>query len=207
MAYNKYVYSKIPKNKKVLDLGCNTGLLGERLKKNKNCIVYGADYSKEAIKIAKKRLDKAIVCDLEKYIPFMSEKFDIIILADILEHLRYPHELIERIKIILKKEGFIVACIPNIANINIRFHLFFGNWDYKCAGILDRTHFRFFTKKTMKKLFKNTGYKIIEIDSTQGFQFFCLYYLTFLKRIRERLCKIYPPLFANQFIIIAKKNQ
>jgi len=87
--YNKYIYDKIPKNKKVLDLGCNTGLLGKALTKNKKCVVWGADYSEEAIKIAKTKLNKATVCDLEKEVPFKNEKFDIIVLGDILEHLKY----------------------------------------------------------------------------------------------------------------------
>ncbi|MBT4258075.1 class I SAM-dependent methyltransferase [archaeon] len=205
--YNKYVYSKINKNKKVLDLGCNTGLLGEALKKNKNCIVYGADYSKEAIILAKKRLDYSVVCNLEKEVPFESEKFDVIVLADILEHLKDPENLLNKIKNLLKKEGVIISCIPNVANINIRFQLLFGKWDYKKSGILDKTHLRFFTKKTMKLLFENKGYKIIKIDSTPGFEFFCLYHFKILKRIKENLCNIYPSLFANQFIILSKKNQ
>jgi 2-polyprenyl-3-methyl-5-hydroxy-6-metoxy-1,4-benzoquinol methylase len=204
--YNKYVYNKIPKNKKVLDLGCNTGLLGEALIKNKECIVYGADYSNEAIKIAKTKLNKAVVCDLEKSIPFKNEQFDAIVLADILEHLRYPEELLKKIKILLKEKGVIIASIPNVANIHIRFHLLFGNWNYKKSGILDRTHLRFFTEKTIKKLFLDSNYEILEIDSTPGFSFFVLRHFEILKKIKEKLCKMYPKLFATQFIIIAKAN-
>lgn len=204
--YNRWVYNKIPENKKVLDLGCNTGLLGEVLIKNKKCIVYGADYSEKAIKIAKNKLNKAVVCDLEKDIPFENEKFDIIVLADILEHLKYPEELLKKIKVLLKEDGIIITSIPNVANIHIRFHLLFGNWNYKKSGILDQTHLKFFTEKTIKKLFLNSDYKILDIDSTPGFSFIVFRHFKILKKIREKLCKIYPKLFALQFIIIAKSN-
>jgi 2-polyprenyl-3-methyl-5-hydroxy-6-metoxy-1,4-benzoquinol methylase len=149
--YNPYVYREIPPNKKILDLGCNTGLLGEALIKNKGCRVYGADYSKEAIKIARKKLNKVVLCDLEKDIPFKKEKFDIIILADIIEHLRYPEDFVLKLKPLLNKDGILIACIPNIANITIRIKLLMGKWDYKKGGILDRTHMRFFTKKNYEE--------------------------------------------------------
>ena len=204
--YNKYIYEKIPKNKKILDIGCNTGLLGEALKKNKQCEVWGADYSREAIKLAKKRLDKTIVCDFEKEIPFKKEKFDIIILADILEHLKNPEDLLLKIKKLLNSGGIILASIPNVANIYVRFNLLFGKWDYKNSGILDKTHLKFFTKKTMIKLFVESGYKINGIDSTPGFDFLILKHFKFLIALKEKLCKTHPKLFSTQFIISAKNN-
>jgi len=93
-----------------------------------------------------------------------------------------------------------------VANIHIRFKLLFGNWDYETSGILDRTHLRFFTKKTVKKLFKSTEYKIIKIDSTPGFNFLVLRHFEILKKIKNKLCSLYPKLFATQFIVIAKSN-
>jgi len=203
---NHYIFSKIPKDKKVLDLGCNTGLLGKKLIEEKNCIVYGVDYSKEAIKIAKKNLIKAEIGDLEKEIPFKGEKFDRIILADIIEHLKYPEELLIKLKDFLKKDGEIIASIPNVANISIRLGLLFGNWNYKKTGILDKTHLRFFTKKTIKELFYNSGYKIIKLSSTPGFDFIVLRHFKILIYLRDKLCKIYPKLFALQFIVVAKNK-
>src|SRR4030042_230941 len=203
---NELIYKLIPKNKKILDVGCNTGNLGEKLIKEKNCEVWGIDYSKEAIKLAKKRLTQTKVFDLETYkIPFPKEKFDIIIFADVLEHLRYPEEILKKFSNMLNESGLVFTSIPNIANIKIRFNLLLGKWDYQEEGILDKTHLRFFTKKTIRSLFRNSGYRIIEMDSTPGFKFFVLRYFKFLLKIQETLCKIYPKLFALQFIVIAKK--
>lgn len=204
---NQSIYSLVPTNKKILDVGCNTGNLGEKLIKEKNCIVYGLDYSKKAIEIAKRRLNKAIVFDLETYkIPFKNEKFDIIIFADVLEHLRYPEVILKKYSQLLNKNSLIIASVPNVANINIRLGLLFGNWNYQKGGILDRTHLRFFTEETMKRLFVDNGYRIIDIDSTPGFNFLILRYFKLLKILKERLCKINPKLFSTQFIIVAKKK-
>ena len=206
---NSYICKYVINNKKILDIGCNTGSLGEKLIKEKNCIVYGIDCSKKAIEIAKRRLNKAIVFDLETYkLPFKNEKFDIIIFGDVLEHSRYPEEIMREYAKLLNKRGLVIASIPNVANIEIRFKLLFGNWNYEEEGILDKTHLRFFTNKTIVRMFKESGYKILKIDSSPGFSFLFLKYLGSLKKIREILCKIYPKLFALQFIVIAElKNE
>jgi len=203
---NPYLYKLIPKNKKVLEVGCNTGNLGHSLILKKNCKVYGLDYSKKAIDIAKTRLTKAIVFDLETYkIPFEKETFDIIIFGDVLEHIRYPEIILTKFKKLLKKDGLVIASIPNVANINIRWNLFWGNWNYKSWVVLDHTHMRFFTKKTIKQLFNNQNYKIIKINSTPGANFIFLRHFKPLIKIKDIICKIYPRLLALQFIVIAKK--
>jgi len=204
--YNLHIYKLISKNKKILEVGCNTGNLGHNLIKNKGCIVYGLDYSKKAINIAKTRLTKAIVFDLETYkTPFKNETFDIIIFGDVLEHIRYPEIVLSKFKKLLTKDSIIIASIPNVANINIRLQLLFGNFNYKPSGILDQTHLRFFTKKSVKKMFTKQNYKIIKIDSTPGFNFIILRHFKLLIKIKKIICKMYSKLFALQFIVIAKK--
>ncbi len=196
-SFNEYIYNLVPDNKKVLDVGCNTGNLGYQLIKRKNCVVYGIDYSVNSIKKAKTKLTKAEVFELENYkVPFEKEKFDVIIFADVLEHIRYPERTIADFKKILKDDGIIIASIPNVANINIRWNLFWGNWNYKDWGILDKTHMRFFTKKTIKQLFNDQNYKIIKITSTPGANFIFLRYFKILIKIKNIICKIYPKLFA-----------
>jgi len=206
--YNNYLYTLIPENKKVLDVGCNTGYLGEKLIKDKKCTVYGIDYSKNAIDVAKKKLNYAKVFDLETYtLPFPNDKFDVIIFGDVLEHVRQPEKVLLLFKKMLNKDGIIISSIPNVANINVRLSLLFGNWNYQQWGILDQTHLRFFTKKSIKKLFTENNYEIIDIHSTPGFHFIVLRYFKILKYIAKMLCKVYPKLFALQFIIIARSKK
>lgn len=203
--YNNEVYRLVPKNTKVLDIGCNTGYLGEALINKKDCYVFGIDFSREALKIAKKKLNKTKRFDLEKYQnPRINEKFDVIIFADVLEHVRYPKRLLNIYKNLLSEKGIIIASVPNVANIKNRFNLFCGNWDYTRIGILDETHLRFFTKKTAMNLFKKSGYKPTLADYTSGFSFLFFRYFEALKKIRKILCGLNKNLFALQFIIIAK---
>jgi 2-polyprenyl-3-methyl-5-hydroxy-6-metoxy-1,4-benzoquinol methylase len=103
---NNYIYNFVAQKTKTLDVGCNMGNLGEKLIKEKNCKVWGIDYCEKAIEIAKKKLTKAIVFDLETYqIPFSKEKFDLIIFADVLEHTRYPEIILRKYLSILNEGG------------------------------------------------------------------------------------------------------
>jgi len=205
--YNKYIYKVVPSCKKILDVGCNTGLLGEKLINEKKCIVYGVDYSHNAIALAKKKLTNALVFDLEKEgVPYSNERFDIIIFGDVLEHLHNPGGALKKFKKLLSKDGIIIVSLPNVANINIRLDLLLGRWNYKPWGILDRTHLKFFTLNTAKELVISNNYSILKIYSTPGFHFIILRGNGFLRKIAEIICKIYPKLFALQFIIVENQN-
>ncbi len=153
---------------KVLDVGCSVGILGNEIKKIfKNCEVYGIELNNEMANIAKRFLDKVIVGDVEnlnldKY--FKEEYFDIIIFADLLEHIKNPWKLLKEYKRFLKKDGIIVASIPNIRHYSTIFSLVFLNyWPYRTRGIHDFTHLRFFTIRNIKFLFEEAGFKIIKI--------------------------------------------
>ena len=190
---NPYLIKYIPDKSRVLDIGCSNGFQGKYLRKKKNCIVYGIDISPQAIKKAQQNLDKAEVMDISKdKFPFSKEKFDVIVFSDILEHLAWPEKILKKLKKYLKKDGLIVAAIPNVANLKIRLRLLLGKWDYQELGILDKTHLRFFTQKTTRQLFENCGLKITKEGCSPEFSFLP--------------CKIYPSLLSRHIIIVAKKS-
>ena len=160
----------IPFNaKKVLDVGCSTGQLGLDIKQLTNAEVIGIELSKEMAEVAAQRIDKVIVGDIEKIEckeKLKDSKFDIIILADVLEHLKDPWLVLKTIKDYLEPQGQIIASIPNIRHINTIFNLVFkGYWPYRERGIHDKTHLRFFTKKNILELFENAGLNINEIET------------------------------------------
>lgn len=204
---NSYVYDLIPERKKILDVGCNSGNLGAKIIQEKKGIVWGIDYSNKVVDLAKKKLNFAKVFDLESYeLPFVDEKFDLIIFADVLEHLRYPEIILSKYQKMLKSNGRIIVSIPNIANIYIRFKLLRGCWNYTENGILDKTHFKFFTHDTLKRMLTDAGYEVEKVDSTPGYKFIILRSVGPLLRLQEAACKIYPKLFAKQFIMVARKR-
>jgi 2-polyprenyl-3-methyl-5-hydroxy-6-metoxy-1,4-benzoquinol methylase len=116
--------------------------------------------------LAKAKLNGVIVGDIEALegLPFSPEAFDYIIAGDVLEHLKDPWKVLEGLRMFLKGEGFIIASIPNVRNWRVIKDLVFkGEWRYVEAGILDDTHLRFFTKKTIMDMFTNCGYHMVSI--------------------------------------------
>jgi len=168
--------ASIPKNtlnligeqKSVVDFGCATGYLA-RLLTQRGCSVVGVEISPEAAVIAEQFCERVIVADLD-FTPvaeiFPDETFDVAVFGDVLEHLRDPWKMLEQVRSILKPEGYVVASIPNIAHGAIRLALMQGRFDYEKQGILDNTHLRFFTRKSVEDLFENSGYLIDTWDRT-----------------------------------------
>ncbi|MHA1268770.1 MAG: class I SAM-dependent methyltransferase [Candidatus Helarchaeota archaeon] len=188
----------VEKNKKILDVGCGVGRLGKYLSKNSDELI-GIDINKNDLEKAKKYYNKTLLIDVEKStdIGVKEKYFDIIIFADILEHLKMPDKLLIEMKKYLKDDGYIIASIPNVAFYRNRIDLFLGKWEYKNEGILNIDHVRFFTLKSAQKLIKQSGFEIIKITySFTGSKLFNL--------LRGVLLK-FPSLFAFQFIIKAKK--
>ncbi|QXO93529.1 class I SAM-dependent methyltransferase [Methanospirillum purgamenti] len=234
---NQGIVKHVGSNLKILDVGCGFGALGEELQKRNN-IVYGIDISKYAVSVAKDRINGAFVSNATELenLPeeIVNEKFDLIIFADILEHIYDPADLLSKYIQFLKPSGTIIASIPNIATWNVRFSLLFGSFTYKDTGTLDKTHIRFFTRKTAKILIQKAGYEILLLDITPNFirpfvpwikSWFVRngvpqvdprmiiqsrQYQFYLKRIypiEYKLAKIWKNFFSFQFIFIAKPHK
>jgi methionine biosynthesis protein MetW len=158
----------------VLDVGCHTGIIGEELQKRRQAKVVGIDTDHAALEIAKQRLSSALYIDIEhsdwatKLIQDGYHNFDTIIFGDVLEHTRYPERILNEVKELLKPNGSIIVSLPNIAYWRVRLGLLLGRFDYTDTGILDRTHLRFFTRRSAGKLLEDAGYQITESD-TSGF--------------------------------------
>ncbi|WP_353684451.1 methyltransferase domain-containing protein [Thermodesulfovibrio sp. 3907-1M] len=148
-------------NNKILEIGCGYGATLVELKKLKKAdYVVGIDIVDMG---QKQNLDDFICCDIEEpeNLPFPTNFFDIIICADVLEHLIDPWSTLKKLKKYLKSGGYIISSIPNIREIRTMFTIFLkGDFRYVERGILDKTHLRFFCKKNIINLFNETGFKI-----------------------------------------------
>jgi 2-polyprenyl-3-methyl-5-hydroxy-6-metoxy-1,4-benzoquinol methylase len=153
---------------RVLDVGCGYGALGEELKRRGNYVV-GLDIEQRAVNRAKQRLDEAYVCDVTASVNLPienGEPFDLIVFADILEHLYDPLAALRRFRPYLAPNGHIIVSLPNVASWPVRLGLLFGRFEYTESGILDKGHVRFFTRKTAKKLVEGAGFQIERITIT-----------------------------------------
>jgi len=159
------IQEMIGENKKVLDVGCNNGYMAQI--SNRSNRFYGIDYSREVIKKAEKYCVDVSVYDLNhlQKLPW-NIKFNVIIFADVLEHVLYPDRvLLYFTKKYLKKNGRIIISLPNIANWQIRLNLLLGRFNYLETGILDKTHLHFYTFKTAKEFVIENGLKILRVES------------------------------------------
>jgi SAM-dependent methyltransferase len=149
----------------ILEIGCGTGATGSVLKgRNPNLVYVGVEINETAARTAGSRLDQVFTTDIEKLSPdqwpFEKEYFDLIIAADVLEHLYDPWRVMFFLKDFLKKGGKILLSLPNTQNINLIANLVQGNWTYEKYGLLDATHIRFFTWNEIDKLLQGTGFRI-----------------------------------------------
>jgi SAM-dependent methyltransferase len=124
--------------------------------------VTGIEIVPEAAERAALRLDRVIAGSAETLDLTGAglENFDGVILADVLEHLTDPWGFLERLRGVLAPGAVVAASIPNVANLWLLDELAAGRFDYTDDGLLDRTHIRFFTRKTIAALFERTGYAI-----------------------------------------------
>ncbi|MDO8657206.1 MAG: methionine biosynthesis protein MetW [Candidatus Levybacteria bacterium] len=163
--YSKYqiIVNNTGKKKTILDIGCNDGYMGRI--SDKTNIFYGLDYNKKAISKAKEIYRDAIYYDLNSLtkLPW-NIKFDVIIFADILEHILFPENTLDFFtKTYLNSGGKIIISLPNIANWQIRIRLLLGRFNYKDNGILEKTHLHFYTFNTAQELVRKSNLKIINI--------------------------------------------
>ena len=144
----------------VLDVGCGEGSLGRSFKQM-GCRVVGIEIEPGAAVEAEKHYDRVYVADMDTFeLPFDGQSFDHIVCADVLEHLRNPWGVLARLRPLLKSEGSLVASIPNIRNVEAIADLLKGNFNYLNWGIMDETHLRFFTRRSIEKMFADAGYAV-----------------------------------------------
>lgn len=173
----------------VLDVGCNTGMIGREIIRQKGVIVDGVDINTEALAEAQKYYRNVFQRDLfSGEMEIGAEKYDYIIFSDVLEHLPRPDLILKNSQKYLKDDGKIIISLPNVARLEIRLGLLLGKFDY-APGILGEDHLRFFTQRSGKKMIEKCGYVVEEIIPTG---------------LGHRL-KILESLTAFQFIFVGKK--
>jgi len=157
------VADMVPSNSaRVLDVGCGYGGLGRSLLARGVRQLWGVEITVDASPHLDGVYSGHWIGDVEQFhMPKDAEKFDCIIFADILEHLRDPWKTLARYLQWLKPGGCVVASIPNVRNIALIYKLFIqGRWRYEDSGLLDRTHLRFFTRHEIIELFNEAGLEI-----------------------------------------------
>ena len=154
------------KGLRVLDVGCGFATTSARIEELGNEVT-GIDSSPEIEKIAGTRLSRVVVADVLDA-DLGNEQFDVIIFADVLEHLPWPVSAMKRYLRWLKPEGSVIVSLPNVGLWSVRLAHLFGRWQYEETGVLDRTHLRFFTRKSAKWLLDQADLNIVRTVYNPG---------------------------------------
>lgn len=162
------VVRMVGNDKRVLEIGAGPGSITRILKQQGNCRVTGVEIDPTAIIKLTEFCEEVYQCDLNKsdWTDALAgcETFDVIVAADVFEHLYSPHESLAALKPYLSSQGYIVVSLPHVGNNAVVASILNGNFEYRDWGLLDKTHIRFFGLKNMQDLFNNTGYKIVAAE-------------------------------------------
>ena len=146
---------------KILDVGTASGYLGKVLGERGHWVA-GIEGDEESAQKASIHYKEFAVANLETYEFPCTEGFDYIVFADVLEHLRDPAAVLRRSITALKESGKVLVSVPNVANLSVRLSLMFGRFEYTERGILDRTHLRFFTRRTLNRMLSDASCGVLE---------------------------------------------
>jgi 2-polyprenyl-3-methyl-5-hydroxy-6-metoxy-1,4-benzoquinol methylase len=150
----------------VLDLGASTGALGRYLA-DRGCEVDGVELDPAAARMARSSYRSLIEADLETADLeelFEGHRYDAVVCADVLEHLRNPGRILEQARRLLKPNGALLVSVPNVGYAGVLLELLAGDFTYRPLGILDETHLRFYTRPSLLQLLTNHGFHPDKIE-------------------------------------------
>ena len=161
---HKYIVSQVPGGSTVLELGPATGYMTRELTA-RACIVDAIERHPADAEIARQYCRSMVVGSLEDPSVFerLNGPYDVVIAADVLEHLTNPERVLRMVGMRVRPSGFVLISLPNIAHWRMRLSLLAGRFEYTETDLLDRTHLRFYTRSSALGLFREAGYLVREI--------------------------------------------
>ena len=161
------VLSFVGMRQRVLELGCSTGQMS-RVLQERGCQVVAIEEDVEAAKRAEEHCERLVVGDLEQLdfdVELGDRRFDVIVAADVLEHLKDPESVLRRLRPFLAPGGYLVASIPNVTHGSVRLALLAGSFPYAETGLLDRTHLRFYDRASMSEMLSRGSFSPVHVDT------------------------------------------
>lgn len=162
------ILNEIEKDSDVLEFGPASGRMTKYLKEHMGCRVYIVEIDRESAKEASKSAEDAVIGDIEDFEwldRWEGKKFDYVIFADVLEHLKNPEQVLAKTKILLKEDGRTIISVPNVGHNSILIQLINNVFHYTPVGLLDRTHIHLFAYHTLKMVCDQAGYLPVKEDA------------------------------------------
>ena len=188
---------------RIFEGGVSTGYFAA-LMVDEGRVVDGAELDAGAAAVAETVCDRVIAGDLQQLdVDRLADRYQALVFGDTLEHLADPVSLLRRLQPRLDDDGVLVTSIPNVANWTVRVGLLFGRFRYADRGILDRTHLRFYTKRTAAEMLAEGGFDVVDCTAAVPVPFVSS---PALSRLAHRVGNLWPSLFAYTFVMVARKR-
>jgi 2-polyprenyl-3-methyl-5-hydroxy-6-metoxy-1,4-benzoquinol methylase len=170
-----------PDPKRLIDIGCGEGLFGVAVKALfPACETWGIEPVAKAAEKAALRNDRVIHAPLDDSAELPTAYFDVVTMNDVLEHMTWPEPALATAKRILRPDGSLVLSLPNVQFLlNVLDLVKRNDWEYKDSGVLDRTHFRFYTAKSAVRLLEQNGFKVERVTGINPMRPKLIYRLLF----------------------------
>jgi len=155
---------------RALDVGCGEGAFGAHIKASRGCEVWGIEPVASAADSARARLDRVLAEPIESAMAKLPDgHFDGVFFNDVLEHLADPEAALRALRPKLAPGATLIVSIPNVRYFpNLRDLLVRQDWKYTDAGVLNRTHVRFFTDRSARRMIESCGYEIARAKGING---------------------------------------
>jgi 2-polyprenyl-3-methyl-5-hydroxy-6-metoxy-1,4-benzoquinol methylase len=185
---------------RVLEVGCGAGSTLARIRELRaDAWVAGVEVVRLESPLYA-RLDHFECLDIETGLPAIEPgSIDVLLCLDVLEHLRDPQQILARLATLMRPQGLLIASLPNLQYIKVSLPLLFGRFDYTDEGVLDRTHLRFFTRRSALRLFEAAGFTMQRVERLR------------IRDVRKLMSVLLPlpgwrDLWTKQFLFVARRG-
>ncbi len=202
---------------RVLEIGCATGFVSRHLVARGQEVV-GVECNPSVADLARTTCQHVITGDIEEAVvqAQITQRFDAVLLGDVLEHLRAPGALLVTIRQRwLQPGGWVVLSVPNSGHWIFRREVLQGRFPYRQYGLFDQTHLRFFTCNSLYQMIHDSGYTVVKATSTinhnshDDLTFASLRWFyrnrpdfrRLMNALEYRLSRLFPTLFTYQFVL------
>lgn len=201
------VTATIRAGERVLEIGPSTGYITEHLVRNLGCSVVAVETSAAAAAVTRSRVEVEVIVPPAELPPRYRGTFDVLLCADVIEHVADPAVFLETLLPYLRPGGRLVLSVPNVAHWSVRLRLLGGRFDYEPTGLLAADHLRFFTRRSLQALLEAVGCRVVSTRVSLGRH---AYYRGIVRRALATqpaaiaaLARLWPGMFAFQFVVEA----
>jgi SAM-dependent methyltransferase len=200
----------LPPGLRVLDLGAAGGHLGRAVRARCSYLA-GVEPDPSLPRSAREGYDDWREIDA-LHAGEWEKPFDVVVCADVLEHLANPEAMLARIHEWLHPDGILLVSLPNVANVSIRAALLFGRFRYTDRGILDRSHLSFYTRSSARQLLEGGGFRVrTEAPTAMPYELAIPSVsrpplLGAVRRIAQATARAWPTFFGYQFVFEAVRR-